>query len=81
MSEASPFVNKSRVLDGRFIYVSDEIFEENFVAIFYELLKKLPFELSEYDTLETKARLHLKHEFALQSNFSVVVQFDPSQYQ
>jgi SM-20-related protein len=55
-----------RRLDDNSIYVVDGLFRPDFVRFLHEMLKALPFSLSDYDTKATKGVRHWKHEFTLE---------------
>jgi SM-20-related protein len=51
----------------RSIFVLDHLFDAPFVEMMYHFMNRLPFGLSDYDTEETKAIRHWKHEFDLEN--------------
>jgi hypothetical protein len=55
----------SRELEGLRIYIVDGMFQPAMVRILYEILRKLPFSLSDYDNPQTRHLLHWKYEFPL----------------
>lgn len=56
-----------RRLDGNPIYIVDGLFAPDLVRVLHEMLQKLEYSLSDYDTIETRKQLHWKHEFTHES--------------
>lgn len=56
-----------REVDGRCIYVVDDMFQPDMVQMLHEILRRLPFSLTEFDTTGTNARRHWNYEFPLGS--------------
>jgi SM-20-related protein len=58
---------RERRIDGQPLYIIDGLFQPGLVRMLHELFNKLTFQLSDYDTEDTKDVRHWKHEFALES--------------
>lgn len=56
-----------RQVDGQPVFVVDGLFAPDLVQVLYEMLRKLEYSLSDYDTIETSTELHWKHEFTAES--------------
>lgn len=57
----------AREVDGRSAYILDEIFQPDIIQMLYELLRRLPFSLTEFDTAATKQCRHWNYEFPLEA--------------
>lgn len=65
MEAHASVIVQARNVDGKSVYVVDGLFSSDLVRLLYEVLKKLPFALTEYDTDATRHVPHLNFEFAL----------------
>src|SRR5215471_13140722 len=58
-------ITRTHHIGERTIFVVDGVFDSQFVQMVYPFMGRLPFTLSDYDTLQTKHILHWKYEFDL----------------
>lgn len=63
MTHGSQVLVGERRVDGHPIHIVDGLFAPDLVRMLHEVLRKLEFSLSDYDTAETRDLLHWKHEF------------------
>jgi SM-20-related protein len=54
-----------RRIDERPLIVIDDLFRPDFIKVFDQFLKTLPFSLADYDVEDSRHVLHWKHEFSL----------------
>jgi hypothetical protein len=57
--------SQMRQVDGRPLILIDGLFRPDFINLFDQFLRSLPFSLADYDVEDTRHVLHWIHEFAL----------------
>ena len=65
MTHGSQVLVSERRVDGHPVHIIDGLFAPDMVRMLHEILRKLEFSLSDYDTGETRDQLHWKHAFGL----------------
>jgi SM-20-related protein len=67
LTQGTQVLISERRMDGHSIHIVDGLFAPDMVRVLHEILRKLEFSLSDYDTRETRNELHWKHEFELEA--------------